>query len=167
MTAVRPGDSVSFLSTHHLGNFSPIKGWPCKMSTTQVSHQSTYVVHGKVGQQWCVGKHVFQSHHTTAIVSADLYPQEQKVYKCLAVSFSPVLSTNETFRNKSTEVRQGIRKTSSVISSSNRASSLDSNVHSSLIVYPSDICTFIRPLDTTDSHHIVCLFINSIVSTVT
>ena len=167
MTAARPGDSVSFLSTDHLGNFNPIKGWPCARSSTQVSHQSTYLVQGKVGEQWCVGKNGFRSLHTTAIVSADLHPQERKVYKCLAVSFSPVLSTNETFRNKSTEVRQGIRKTSSAISSSNRVPSHDANAHSTLIVYPSDICTFIRPLDKPDSHHIVCLFITSIVSTVT
>ena len=167
MTAARPGVSISFLSTDHLGNFRHIKGWPRAMSNSQESHQSTYLIHGKVGQQWCVGKHVFRSLQTTAIVSTDLYPQEPKVYKYLAVSFSLVQSTNETFRNTSTTVRQGIRKNDASISSSQRASIHDTNIHSRLIVYTSDICKFIRRLHATDSDTIVCLFITSIVSTVT
>lgn len=61
MTAARPGDFVSFAFTDHLENFNLVKGWPCEMSNTQVSHQSTYFLQRMVDQQWCVGKYGFWS----------------------------------------------------------------------------------------------------------
>lgn len=122
----------------------------------------------KIGQQWCVSKKGFQSRRSALMDQDSLTADELNIYHLFQES-----ELDLEIYNKIEEEENKSRKSEGNRSSKRiKKNSTFSIFTSDASIFPTDICTFLRPSDesvgaSSSSDHIVCVYVSSFVAKVT
>ena len=110
-----------------------------------------------IGPQWCVSTPTFSDTFQTKVDETSLSADELTIYKLLNKSSKPFVADETTGTTEtSTTNGRNLNPTNSDMA------------HRMLSIFPSDICTFLRPSrDANTNGRFVCLFISSYVSNFT
>ena len=171
-------DPVSFLCINPSDTLAVDQIWPTVNRSTRTGNldQEQISIHGILGPQWCVTKTGYRSKRSTTISSDDLSVSEALIYNSLrSSSASNFYDSTDNVRVRCNASQANNLKKRKLTRSSrvDRRSSKTSKATSAylsdydpvdVIIYPSDICVFLRPTKSVNVSNLVCLFIASFVS---